>query len=61
METDGRIRDGTTLQEAIELMDDETDTVHYMNDRAHPLHMTAALEYGAWRARVVGVRYVAST
>lgn len=45
----------------VDLVDDETCTVHYMMDCAHPLPMTAALEDGAWRARVVGVRCNAST
>jgi homocysteine S-methyltransferase len=61
VETDGRLRGGMTLREAIETVDAETDTVHYMVNCAHPLHIKGGLEDGAWRERVLSVRYNAST
>ncbi|WP_306231565.1 homocysteine S-methyltransferase family protein [Agrococcus beijingensis] len=61
VETDGRLRSGLTLREAIETVDAETDTVQYMINCAHPQHVQHAIDDGAWRERVVSVRYNAST
>lgn len=61
VETDGRLRGGMPLGEAIQLVDDETDTVHYMINCAHPQHILRGMDDGAWRERVVSVRYNAST
>ncbi|WP_258274332.1 homocysteine S-methyltransferase family protein [Agrococcus sp. HG114] len=61
VEEDGRMRGGMTLREAIELVDSETDTVHYMLNCAHPQHILRALDDGPWRERIVSVRYNAST
>lgn len=61
VETDGRLRGGMTLREAIETVDAETDTVQYMINCAHPEHVLRALDEGDWRERVLSVRYNAST
>ena len=49
------------LREAIELVDDATDTVHYMINCAHPQHILRGLDAGPWRERIASVRYNAST
>jgi len=61
VETDGRLRGGMRLRDAIELVDDETDAVHYMLNCAHPEHILRGMDDGAWRERVMSVRYNAST
>ena len=61
VETDGRLRGGMPLREAIELVDDATDTVHYMINCAHPQHILRGLDAGPWRERIASVRYNAST
>lgn len=61
VEADGRLRGGMPLREAIEVVDAETDTVHYMLNCAHPQHILRGLDEGAWRRRIVSVRYNAST
>ncbi|MGY3127062.1 homocysteine S-methyltransferase [Agrococcus sp. UYP33] len=61
VETDGRLRGGMTLREAVELVDRETDTVHFMVNCAHPQHVLLALDGGSWRERIAAVRYNAST
>ncbi len=61
VETDGRLRSGMKLREAIERVDDETDTVHFMINCAHPQHVLRALDGGSWRERIASVRYNAST
>jgi homocysteine S-methyltransferase len=63
VETDGRLIDGRTLQEAIEGVDRETDAspVSYMINCAHPAHFDAVLaEGGAWLKRIHGLRANAS-
>jgi homocysteine S-methyltransferase len=62
VEEDGRLRGGMPLREAIELVDAETDTVHYMVNCAHPQHVLRGLgEGGAWLGRIASVRCNAST
>ncbi|MGM1029727.1 MAG: homocysteine S-methyltransferase family protein [Actinomycetota bacterium] len=61
VETDGRLRGGMPLGEAIEMVDEQSDAVHYMINCAHPEHILRGVDDGAWRQRVVGVRYNAST
>lgn len=62
VETDGRMRDGTTLAQAIGTVDREAHVLHYMINCAHPEHVDGALEKGgAWRDRIGSVRYNAST
>ena len=64
VETDGRLPNGATLQEAIEEVDAATGNApaYYMINCAHPTHFTAALTPGApWTARIRGIRANAST
>jgi S-methylmethionine-dependent homocysteine/selenocysteine methylase len=64
VETDGRLPNGQTLQEAIEQVDDATGNapVYYMINCAHPTHFADALVAGApWVARIHGLRANAST
>jgi S-methylmethionine-dependent homocysteine/selenocysteine methylase len=64
VETDGRLPDGQTLQEAIEQVDDATGNapVYYMINCAHPTHFAGALASGEpWTARIRGLRANAST
>lgn len=65
VETDGRLPDGTPLQEAIELVDATAAPDWYGVNCAHPTHLLPALEEGAtndaWRSRVVALRPNAST
>lgn len=60
VETDGRLRGGMPLGDAIRLVEDETDSVHSMLNCAHPQHILRGLDGGAWRERVAAVRYNAS-
>jgi homocysteine S-methyltransferase len=63
-ETDGRLPDGTSLQESIELVDAETGgaPAYFMINCAHPRHFEAVLEDGgAWQDRIRGLRANAST
>ena len=64
VETDGRLPNGQTLQEAIEQVDGTTGNapVYYMINCAHPTHFADALVPGApWVARIHGLRANAST
>ncbi|KRA00374.1 homocysteine methyltransferase [Mesorhizobium sp. Root157] len=64
VETDGRLPSGESLQEAIELVDDETDgaPAYFMINCAHPSHFEAILSDNAhWVSRIRGVRANAST
>jgi homocysteine S-methyltransferase len=64
VETDGRLVDGRTLEEAIEGVDRETDAspISYMVNCAHPAHFDAVLAGGgAWVRRIHGLRANAST
>lgn len=62
-ETDGRLPDGTSLQDAIETVDYVTGNgpQYYMINCAHPDHFKQALEENAsWVQRIQGVRANAS-
>lgn len=63
VETDGRLVTGKTLQEAIEAVDEATDSypLYYMINCAHPSHFEDALDHGSpWIKRVGGIRANAS-
>ncbi|MEQ8505392.1 MAG: homocysteine S-methyltransferase family protein [Rhodospirillales bacterium] len=63
-ETDGRLPDGTSLEQAINDVDDATNgaTAYFMINCAHPSHFQSALETGSpWINRIRGVRANAST
>lgn len=63
VETDGRLPSGHSLQEAVELVDDQTGAwaEGFMVNCAHPSHFEDALGDGPWLERVVGIRANAST
>jgi len=62
LETDGRLPSGDSLQQAIEMVDAETDAgpAYYMINCAHPSHFQKVLEGEAWPGRIRGVRANAS-
>jgi len=63
VETDGRLRTGETLEEAIACVDAESGKapVYYMVNCAHPTHFRDALKAGeAWVKRIGGLRANAS-
>jgi homocysteine S-methyltransferase len=63
LETDGRLPSGTSLQDAIETVDDETQraVAYYMINCAHPTHFEHVLTAGAsWVDRIRGLRANAS-
>jgi S-methylmethionine-dependent homocysteine/selenocysteine methylase len=63
VETDGRLADGTSLGQAIEAVDRQTDAsaAYFMINCAHPTHFEHVLARGeAWLSRVQGVRANAS-
>jgi S-methylmethionine-dependent homocysteine/selenocysteine methylase len=64
VETDGKLPTGQTLREAIEQVDQATQSApaYYMINCAHPEHFEAVLAAGeAWTARIRGLRANAST
>ena len=64
LETDGRLPSGQALGEAIQQVDDATESApaYYMINCAHPTHFEDALEPGApWLDRIRGLRANAST
>jgi S-methylmethionine-dependent homocysteine/selenocysteine methylase len=64
VETDGRLPTGQTLKDAIERVDQDTDTTpaYYMINCAHPLHFADVLVAGeSWVKRIRGLRANAST
>lgn len=63
VETDGRLVTGRTLRDAVETVDAATggSVAYFMVNCAHPTHFAGALEAGAWRDRILGVRANAST
>ncbi len=63
LETDGRLRDGTTLADAIKAVDSAVEQlpIHYMINCAHPTHFSNELTTGAWLQRIGGIRANAST
>jgi homocysteine S-methyltransferase len=62
VETDGRLRTGMTLREAVEACDAATGGYppYYMVNCAHPTHFRDRLGDGAWRERIGGLRANAS-
>ncbi len=63
VETDGRLPSGTSLADAIQAVDDATDSspAYYMINCAHPSHFASTLrEDGPWRLRLKGIRANAS-
>lgn len=64
VETDGRLPNGRSLKEAIEIVDAATGRFpqYYMINCAHPDHFEASLDTGsAWVHRIGGIRANAST
>lgn len=63
VETDGRLPSGETLRDAVEQIDEMTDSApaYYMINCAHPTHFADALDGGAWTDRVRAVRANASS
>ncbi len=64
VETDGRLPDGTTLEQAVTTVDDATSQapVYYMINCAHPSHFEHVLhDREAWTDRIFGVRANASS
>ena len=64
LETDGRLPSGQPLGEAIERVDQETDSgpAYFMINCAHPTHFEQVLEAGEpWLERIRGLRANAST
>jgi homocysteine S-methyltransferase len=64
VETDGRLPDGQTLQDAIDEVDAATDeaAAYFMINCAHPTHFADALPaHGKSRGRIRGLRANAST
>lgn len=60
VETDGRLPDGTSLADAIATVDADTRPAYYLINCAHPVHIAASLDGGAWQQRVGGLRVNAS-
>ncbi|WP_332643827.1 homocysteine S-methyltransferase family protein [Aeromicrobium sp.] len=61
VETDGRLPDGSTLREAIELVDMEAAPDWYGVNCAHPTHIVEAFDGGEWQSRITALRPNAST
>ena len=67
VETDGKLINGLTLQEAIAQVDDATrhgaqqGPLYYMVNCAHPTHFENVLQGDHWLTRIRGVRANAST
>ena len=63
VETDGKLVNGLSLQEAISQVDEATNNgpLYYMVNCAHPSHFEHVLEGELWLQRIRGVRANAST
>lgn len=64
VETDGKLIGGTSLRDAVEAVDGETDAApaYYMINCAHPTHFEQALSANEpWMKRLFGVKANAST
>jgi S-methylmethionine-dependent homocysteine/selenocysteine methylase len=64
VETDGKLPTGQALKEAIERVDEATESTpaYYMINCAHPIHFAGVLVGGEpWAARIRGIRANAST
>ncbi len=63
VETDGRLPNGSSLEDAVRAVDQATDRypAYYMVNCAHPSHFSAVLDDGGdWTSRLRGVRANAS-
>lgn len=61
VETDGRLADGTSLEEAVTAVDQAGHPAYFMVNCAHPQHVLSAVSGGgAWLERVRGLRVNAS-
>ncbi|WP_377643394.1 homocysteine S-methyltransferase family protein [Oryzobacter terrae] len=61
VETDGRLPDGSTLSAAVAAVEEAAPPDHFLVNCAHPTHVLAGLDGGAWQERVLGTRVNAST
>ncbi len=61
VETDGRLPDGSTLAEAITATEAAAPADYYGVNCAHPAHVQAGLDGGAWQDRLTFFRPNAST
>jgi len=63
VETDGRLPSGESLRDAVEQIDEMTDSApaYFMINCAHPSHFADALDDGSWTDRVRAVRANASS
>jgi homocysteine S-methyltransferase len=61
VETDGRLPDGTPLQDAVSIVDADSAPAYFVVNCAHPSHVLRGLDEGPWRDRVGGLRVNAST
>ncbi|HSI26251.1 MAG TPA: homocysteine S-methyltransferase family protein [Aeromicrobium sp.] len=61
VETDGRLPDGATLAASVARVEQEAPADWYGINCAHPTHVAAALDGGAWQERLVFLRPNAST
>ena len=60
VETDGRLPDGTPLSTAVTTVDAEAAPEYFLVNCAHPDHISQAIDDGAWRDRIGGLRVNAS-
>ncbi|GAA1771101.1 homocysteine S-methyltransferase family protein [Nocardioides hankookensis] len=61
VETDGRLPDGTTLADAVALVEEHEAADGYIVNCAHPTHIVLGLDAGDWLGRIVQVNPNAST
>lgn len=61
VETDGRLPDGSSLAFAVNQVDEAARPAYFLVNCAHPNHILAGLDTGAWRERIGGLRVNAST
>lgn len=61
VETDGRLPDGSRLADVVAQVDADTPPAYFVVNCAHPTHILAGLDEGAWRERIGGLRVNAST
>ncbi len=62
VETNGRLPTGQSLKDAIEFVDDQSDSypAYYMINCAHPDHFSSVLDESGWAKRLRGLRCNAS-
>lgn len=61
VETDGRLPDGSALEDALDRLEREAPADWYGVNCAHPTHLAPALDGGAWQRRLTWFRPNAST